>query len=1376
MVGYNPNMLRQKAREFGFKGENMADFPAYLEQNAGVAQQFLQEQNQNINNIPQFQTGGVLPKIPTVEPSADTSRTISPTQKQDFISAMGITNPVNPGATYGYNESVNRLYEQALKSHGQQTAQQTNQVLSQPTTQPPIPPVAPQPVAPTTQPFPRIAQTAFHRGVIDYSVAPPTQPSIPPVAPQPVAPTTQPQIPIATDPSILDRFGGRPKMTGQVSRDLSATERVPAIDPSIMDAWGGQRDGFSPLQPEIGTWLDLGGEGPSKSIQVTQEMYDRGFVGFHAPFGIPIARYDPAREKAYFDANPDKQRPDSPFENWLPLGEEILEDTTLPKTEPVIPPVPTWDSIYPTLPAPEYVQGPGGRGRVRYVGPDPSRPNHKLYDTMEQANWARNQDITRKHQAALQEHAKLYPQPTTEPTQVAEELPLNLNIEKPFRSIPTLFIGRSFFGSVIGPGTAPREPGVKLPTYTKPRNLTAEHIEQFPVEQLIRQSNDPTFGSNGVPSETTVQPEVGTAFSGMGQFGPQKPFTVTQEMYDKGFTGLVTSSEWPHVPDMGKSPAFIPEKFKQWAMSNPDLYAVNYEGSLMGKNKENTAADRGEQSRVYDPEGKVTGWADWYMPTEQDLKYLRISEQDKRVADLVLESGLSEEDIAAKGDVYHRKRKEIRDDLISKGEMVDLDPKYLPEEGSGISSEEETNILLEQFIQEAGVKHLWDLPEEQQNIIKQKWEEYEEGQAKWRLDLKRQRFEAYPEKLKEYFTANPSAAQYQRTQAPQGVGQDVGQGVPTTTGDAVTDAVGITEQRLVDPALPSGTKFEAAVTPFEQAQTIDPTTGQVSRDLSIAQAAQVPVAQTAAPATTQAAQIEAAQTTPAIQEAAIQAAQIGGPTQTIEAQQQTQTQVANLQAAQQAQATQIQAPSDRALQAAEQISGPTQQAVQAAAFVEPSLQAAQANPSLAATVQGQLAILSEQFVEGNVPFWAAGAIRTATQRLEARGLGASSMVGQSIVQAALEASFPIAQADARTIASFEAQNLTNRQQSAMLTGQYRAQFLNQEFDQAFQTRIRNAATISDIANRNFTADQQIALENAKFAQTVDLSNLSNEQALVMANASALSNLDISNLNNRQQAAVQNAQNFLQLDVSNLNNAQQAAVLNSQQQVQSILTDASAENTARQINATNQQQTDQFYANLIASIAQNNTAQTNAINQFNTGEVNAIQKFNSEITNQRDQFNARNQLAIEQSNAVWRREIATADTAAINFQNQFNAKNLLDISTEAYDNLWQEYRDIVEFAFVGAENKEDRFNLLQLAAINNKAQLNLQQFAEDRQDTRAIGGFINDLVSPVVSYGMSSLAEVLFGTAGTPSEADIKAGTPATEGWISSGINWLFDLF
>ena len=555
----------------------------------------------------------------------------------------------------------------------------------------------------------------------------------------------------------------------------------------------------------------------------------------------------------------------------------------------------------------------------------------------------------------------------------------------------------------------------------------------------------------------------------------------------------------------------------------------------------------------------------------------------------------------------------------------------------------------------------------------------------------------------------------------------------------------LTAQRTVAPGLATGAAFEATTTPFEAAQTIAPAAGQITTDVAVPTASQVTTALTAAPTAAAAPQVTAAAATPDVRTAAVTAAQLQAPTQTIEAQQQAQSNIANIQAAQQAQAVQIQAPAARALQAGEVVAAPTGLAAEAAQFVEPVAQAATAAPTEQATVQGQLATLLQQFEQGEVPPWARGAVRAAEQTMAARGLGASSIAGQAILDAAIEQALPIAQLDARTVASFEAQNLTNRQQAAMARAQYRAQFMQLEFDQGFQTRVRNAATVSDIANRNFTADQQIALENARLTQTVDLANLSNNQAVTMAQAAALSQLDISNLNNRQQAAVQNAQNFLQLDTANLSNAQQTAVFNSQQQVQSLLTDAAAENTTRQINARSQQQSDQFYDNLVTSVGQNNTAQSNAMNQFNAGEVNALQRFNSEIVNQRDQFNARNQLAIEQSNAVWRREIATSDTAATNFQNQLNAQNLLDISNNAYDNLWQEYRDVMEFAWTSGENELGRLASLQLAQINTKNSRDLAEFAADRENSKSVGSFVQEVLSPFATVGISRLAASLFGS-------------------------------
>jgi hypothetical protein len=170
-------------------------------------------------------------------------------------------------------------------------------------------------------------------------------------------------------------------------------------------------------------------------------------------------------------------------------------------------------------------------------------------------------------------------------------------------------------------------------------------------------------------------------------------------------------------------------------------------------------------------------------------------------------------------------------------------------------------------------------------------------------------------------------------------------------------------------------------------------------------------------------------------------------------------------------------------------------------------------------VQGQLATLTANFDASNPPAWAAGTLRAVQAQMAARGLGASSMAGQAMIQGALESALPIAQADANIQASFEQANLSNRQQRAMLAAEQRATFLGLEFSQEFQARVQNSAKISDVANQNFTAEQSIALENSRTANTMNLQNLSNTQALTISEAAALSQMDSANLNNRQQAAV-----------------------------------------------------------------------------------------------------------------------------------------------------------------------------------------------------------------------------------------------------------------
>jgi hypothetical protein len=435
------------------------------------------------------------------------------------------------------------------------------------------------------------------------------------------------------------------------------------------------------------------------------------------------------------------------------------------------------------------------------------------------------------------------------------------------------------------------------------------------------------------------------------------------------------------------------------------------------------------------------------------------------------------------------------------------------------------------------------------------------------------------------------------------------------------------------------------------------------------------------------------------------------------------------------------------------------------------------------TVQGQLAKLTSNFEANNPPAWAAASLRGVTAVMAQRGLGASSLAGQAMIQATLEAALPIANADAQTYQQMGLQNLSNRQQVAVLAAQQRAQFLGQEFDQSFQTRVQNAARIADIANQNFTAQQQVVLENARLAQTMDLANLSNRQALVMANAAQIASLEAQNLNNRQQAAVTNAQSFLQMDMANLSNAQQTEMFRAQSNVQALLSDQAAANAALQFNATSENQVQQFYDSLVTQVGQFNATQSNSMAQFNTDQFNAVQRFNSEQQNARDQFNAQNRLVIDQSNAQWRREVSTANTAAINRANEVNAQAALQVGLSEYNNQMQVYRDNIQYAFTSGENARNRENYVAIAVLQKEATVTAAKLALEGKMYEALGAVsakvmektsvAQDGIKAIGGVG-SSLWKSVVGAFGGTAGGAVQLSNSALPGDDAYGWNYYAD--
>ena len=548
----------------------------------------------------------------------------------------------------------------------------------------------------------------------------------------------------------------------------------------------------------------------------------------------------------------------------------------------------------------------------------------------------------------------------------------------------------------------------------------------------------------------------------------------------------------------------------------------------------------------------------------------------------------------------------------------------------------------------------------------------------------------------------------------------------------------LVKKAIVDPTTLTTTAEVAELDPNTAGATLSQQTGQLSSDVVATPTAEVGPTATAAglgpitaagvdPITTATATTGATQ--PAITTAteATTAAQGQLTPQAIlegATKDPATTDVNDLTAAQ-GTATVMNNPVQREIQAGEIISG-SADAAKAAEFTE-QIQAATATPSAKATVQGQLEGLMQDFEGGATPAWAAGAMRNANAQMAARGLSSSSMAGQAIIQATMEAALPIAAQDAQITAGFEMANLSNRQQRAMLAAEQRANFMGMEFTQDFQSRVQNSARIGDIANMNFTAEQQVALENSRNANSVNLTNLTNEQAMVMGQAAAISSLEQQNLSNQQQAAVQNAQSFLQMDMQNLSNRQQTEMFKAQSVIQSIFTDQAAENAAKQFNASSENQTKQFMSNMQAQVQQFNASQINAMEQFSVSEENAMAKFNVDMMNQRDKFNATNQLVVSQANAQWRQNVATLNTNTQNIANQEAAKISNAFTASTVDQIWQRERDLMSMAWKSSESSADRANnilLTQMTVTAQKEALALQASAEK---SSAMGSFLASLI-------------------------------------------------
>jgi hypothetical protein len=353
-----------------------------------------------------------------------------------------------------------------------------------------------------------------------------------------------------------------------------------------------------------------------------------------------------------------------------------------------------------------------------------------------------------------------------------------------------------------------------------------------------------------------------------------------------------------------------------------------------------------------------------------------------------------------------------------------------------------------------------------------------------------------------------------------------------------------------------------------------------------------------------------------------------------------------------------------------------------------------------ALVSTQMNALLEGIEDGQVPLWARPAVAQVEQMLAQRGMSASTVARDSLLNTVLQAAMPIAQSNAQAIQASVAQQKT-----------IEAQVSEANAARMQQVALTNASNVFQMDMAQFSADVQVGLSNSKFLQTVGITEANLDQQATIQNAVLMSQANLAEADFNQQAQINNAKAFLNMNLANLNNRQQEQVMKAQQEQQRLLSNQAANNASRQFNATNDQQAQQFMSSLKANIDQFNTREMNSAKQFNVQQANAAEarrvglqfelnranaaivneakKFNEQVDFQRQQWNAANSQAVLQSNVEWRRKANLLDTAAQNEINRQNAQNAFGLSSAAQSFLWQELRDQADYDFRWANDTANR---------------------------------------------------------------------------------------
>ena len=243
-----------------------------------------------------------------------------------------------------------------------------------------------------------------------------------------------------------------------------------------------------------------------------------------------------------------------------------------------------------------------------------------------------------------------------------------------------------------------------------------------------------------------------------------------------------------------------------------------------------------------------------------------------------------------------------------------------------------------------------------------------------------------------------------------------------------------------------------------------------------------------------------------------------------------------------------------------------------------------------ATVQGQLESLYNSIIDGQpLPPWASGPVRVASQIMQQRGLGASTMAGAAFVQAVQESAIQIAAADAQKYATIKLQNLNNSQQATL----------------------QNALTYSQMDQRNQDARMRSAIQNSQSFLAIDTANLTNNQQKEVLDFNTRAQEMFSNQSAENASRQFNAQSQNQIDSFFAQLGTQVEQRNSELQIAQEQFNVDQANTIGQFNQSLVDSRDKFNANLTAQINQSNAVWRRTINTANNATQNEANRINAQ---------------------------------------------------------------------------------------------------------------------------------------------------------------------